>query len=1170
MRRQSLTKYFTFTIQLLLICINGQAQSLSSYTPKHGSFTSQTSVLIEWNSLATATDYTVNLSQDPTFATGVLSSPSLVITNWTTSPLSYGTWYWRISANTPSGPTESAIRSFTVYSPDQNPNLSFWIHAGVGLTIDGGGQVQSCLDNSSNNYLLAQSDSLKRPTVNPSSLNGHPALSFDGTEFLNGGDILDIGTANRGMLVVGKMGSGDEAFISKSLYGVASSRYSLVKIGGEAYYLYVDNADRNIHQAFSNTNHVLYTSETNRTSSTNKLTINQTVLGTSSISNSYNMNSPYRFLVGAYNDANDVGQLLHLNGEISEIIFIDFINASEVENAKYYLRDKYNAPLDLGPDIVVSDRFCDTSLTATSGYTNLLWSTGETTATIAVNEGTYWVQGTDLFGYTHYDTIEVRYPQIPEPPTTGICSGGNVIWEADMGPGYTYLWSTTETTSAISISSAGGYSVDVFDSYGCSRNSGVHNFTIDNYSQTAYLGNDTTLCAGNLIALQIGAPETVSYLWPDASTASTYAVDTTGLYWVESTNINGCVAQDTIYITISGTAPVAMFTTADICLGNTAVFTDASSSDVSDPIVLWGWDFGDGNNDNSQNTSNVYSASGAYEVELYIETQNGCGAYHWDTIQVNDLPHASFNSSGVCSADSVFFTDQSTAGDGLLNQWSWDFGQPSSGTNTSLLQDPAHLYDEVNNFDVYLLVTDDNGCTDDTTTTIAVNPSPQALFTALDGCLDQPLGLTNSSQVSAPDFIVSYQWDFGDGTTSSSSNPSKLYAAFGNYNMSLVVTTNSTCTDTLTDQVTIYAMPVPNFTAGNACVGTYTEFTDVSNVPNGSIDSTRWIIDVSDTLYGSPGYFVFDTEGEHFIKLTTISADGCQRDTIKMVTVGPELSASFTTLNGGAIIAGSPVDFQNNTIGGDSYVWDLGDMSASTDIAPVHIYSEALLDSLITVELIANNTFGCSDTTSLDFMISRAELDLFVQKLFLQEINGYYNVAVKLHNNGTARIESVDLELVLQNGTSLLEQYTDTLNSGQTDTYILSSHPSAVFSDQDGTDGYICITGTPYTTPMIQETDLTNNDICENAEGENPILIGPVPNPATDQIELGVLLSQEGTIDLAVYDERGRLVEFIYDGQTMDAGYYVSILDVSTYEGALYLIRMVTDEQVVVKKLVKK
>ena len=325
-----------------------------------------------------------------------------------------------------------------------------------------------------------------------------------------------------------------------------------------------------------------------------------------------------------------------------------------------------------------------------------------------------------------------------------------------------------------------------------------------------------------------------------------------------------------------------------------------------------------------------------------------------------------------------------------------------------------------------------------------------------------------------------------------------------------------------------------------------------------------------DTLYGNPSSFVFDTEGDHFVKLSAYSEFGCQKDTIKVVPVGPALNASFTTLNAGSIVVGSPVQFNNTSNGGDNYFWDLGDLSTSTDTDPTHSYSEILLDSTITVQLIANNTFGCLDTVSQSYMISRAMLDLEVQKLFLLENNGYFDVAVQLHNKGTARIEGADLELILQNGTVMLEDYPDTLYAGQTQIYFLNSHPSAVFSDQDNQEGYACLKATPYTNPMLDEEDWTNNERCQNVEGTNPILIGPNPNPTNGVVELGVLLSDEANADLALYDDRGRLVHMIHDNQLLSKGYHLTVLDLSAYGDGVYILRLVSDDFVTTTKLVKK
>lgn len=1157
---------------LFIILLSGNtlfSQPLSAILPKNNSFTNQPMVQLLWNSHSDATDYQVEYTLDPTFSSGVNSSPVLLTTSWNNGFIA-GDWYWRVIANTPGGPIVSGVNHFVWYQPDESTNLSLWLDPSNGVNTDLGSGVTDWADQSSTGVNMAQSDSLKRPIFIPVSLNGLPSLQFNGSKFLSGGDVLDLGTASRSMIIVGKSNGTNQCFFAKARQGAYTDRLALLLEGTDTKVVYHDASPRIVLHPNVVNDYALYSVVVDRNNAKVRLGLNNVYGGDATILGGYNMNSAFRFLLGAYNGGNDDSEILLLNGEINEVIFFNSSDSTELMSAQYYLRDKYSTPLDLGEDIYVQDRYCDTNLTATAGYTNILWSTTETTNTIAVNEGTYWVEGTDLFGFVHRDTIEVHYPEIPGPPTTGICAGNIVVWDADLGAGFTYVWSTAETTPSISITSAGNYSVEVFDGYGCSRLSNTETFTIDNYATTAWLGNDTNLCVGNELYLQIGAAETVSYLWPDASSGPYYGVDTTGMYWVESTNVNGCVAQDTININILGNAPTAFFTTPDDCLGQTTLFSDASTPQGGDPLVSWDWDFGDSNTDNVSNTSNQYASNGMYVVTLDIVAQSGCGDRYIDTIFIYTPPTANYSFAGHCSTDSVYFTDASTTGEGVLNAWSWDFGQPASGQNTSTTQDPGHLYNEVNSFSVELIVTDANGCQDTATQMVNIDPSPESFFTVVDGCLDASLDVTNNATIGVPGFIVSYNWDFGDGTTSTSSNPNKTYTTHGVYGVQLVTTSNLGCTDTVAQSVTIHALPVPNFTFSNECVGLPAIFTDISTVADGVIDSSRWIYDVFDTLYGNPNYYTFDTEIDHFVKLSTYSQWGCQKDTIKLVPVGPALNAAFTTLNGGSIVVGSPVQFFNSTTGGDSYLWDLGDLSTSTDSDPTHSYAEYLLDSTITVSLVASNTFGCSDTAFHSYLISRAMLDLEVQKLFLLEQNGYFDVAVQLQNKGTARIEGADLELRLQNGTVMMEYYPDTLYASQTQIYVLNSHPSAVFSDQDNQEGYACLKATPYTNPMLDEEDWTNNERCQNVEGTNPILIGPNPNPTDGIVELGILLSQESNVDLSIYDERGRLVQKIYDGETLSKGYHLNVLDLSTYGNGVYILRLVSDDFVSTKKVIKK
>lgn len=1163
-RLPSIVNNVVFQLSLLAIILvfnglMGFAQPLSGILPKYNAYVHEPAVEFQWNSMEGAIDYTVVVANDAAFTQNIVQSPPQSGNTWTSAPVGYGLWYWKVVGFDGVNYTESAINRFVRFDPSQNANLSFWLKADAGITLDAGNKVESWIDQSPNAYILNQSNGPKRPIVNPSAYNSLPSVSFQGGQVLNGGDILDLGTNSRAMFVIGRMNGNDQALFAKSRAMNISNRIALIRDGTQTAFIYQEIAEKHIYSATNSNNFGLYQVSVFRNLSQNNSRLNNLNLGTNSITSSHNHSSNYRFLVGAYNNQNDDGELLFLNGDISEIVFVDTDNSGQIDQVQQYLKHKYNPPLDLGQDLVLNS-FCNSVVSSNSGFTNLLWSTGETSPIISVSQsGTYWVRGTDPFGFVWQDTVQVLFPQIPQPINTGICLNQTNTWNADLGPGFTYLWSTGETTPSINIITPGTYNVTVYDGFGCSKNSGDFTFTIDNYETTAFLGNDTTLCSGNLIALQVGAGETEEYYWNGVSTGaqpSFWAVDTTGNYFLESVNVNGCVARDTIFVDIIGEAPVAGFSVSNVCDQSAAVFTDTSSTPDLSPVDEWLWTFGDGQQSTEQNPQHIFSSGpGTYNVQLYV-AQGGCGAFFNAPIEVFQLPQANFSMSGFCDAEASAFVDQSIEGSGGITGWLWNFGQPSSGlANVSVQQNPSKSYGETGNFTVTLEVTDANNCTDQEVQTITINKSPLSEFTASDICAGDNITFSNSSSIPSPDFIQSYLWDFGDNTYSILPVPGKTYTSPGYRTISLNVTAGNGCSTTSQQQILVHAIPVPGILVGPSCVGTYTSLTDVSQVLTGVVASSSWEIDLNTTLTGSPAAYVFTTAGSHNIELTTTSDFGCTNDTMIVINVSPELNADFEVFPS-VVIVGEPVEFQNNSVGAINYSWELGDGTLSSNFEPINTYGPQWIDSTLTAILYVTNSYGCTDTSSVDFSVNKARFDLEVRKLFVSEQNGFYNVGVELKNVGTALIEYTDVELRLSNGTAILERFEDTLLSGQTKIKVFTSKPSAYLSTQDEVDAWICADGTPYSALNLPDEDLSNNRYCRNAEGEEPVLIGPNPNPASTEFEFSVLVSKESVLTVDLIDARGRIVKSYFDATTVTPGLYTYTVSLLGVNSGVYLLRM--------------
>ena len=173
----------------------------------------------------------------------------------------------------------------------------------------------------------------------------------------------------------------------------------------------------------------------------------------------------------------------------------------------------------------------------------------------------------------------------------------------------------------------------------------------------------------------------------------------------------------------------------------------------------------------------------------------------------NQPPVAAFSSS--CNGLTCSFTSTSSDPDGSITAYQWTFGDGGSATT----QNPSHTYSAGGTYTVQLTVTDNQNATNSVTHSVTVtappppNQPPVAAFTS--SCSGLTCNFTSTS--SDPDGSISaYQWDFGDGGSATTQNPSHTYSAGGTYTVQLTVTDNQNATNSVTHSVTVTAPPPPN------------------------------------------------------------------------------------------------------------------------------------------------------------------------------------------------------------------------------------------------------------------------------------------------------------------------------------------------------------------------
>src|SRR5690606_8966685 len=135
----------------------------------------------------------------------------------------------------------------------------------------------------------------------------------------------------------------------------------------------------------------------------------------------------------------------------------------------------------------------------------------------------------------------------------------------------------------------------------------------------------------------------------------------------------------------------------------------------------------------------------------------------------------------LCDGNAFAFQDNSTITIGIITGYEWDFGDG----NTSLLQDPFHTYAAPGTYTVTHTVYASGGCSHTISTDVVVLDVPSALFLDLQACQNNPTTFTDLSSIVNGN-IMSWTWDFGDGSpVSNDQNPTHIYTADGNFNVTL-------------------------------------------------------------------------------------------------------------------------------------------------------------------------------------------------------------------------------------------------------------------------------------------------------------------------------------------------------------------------------------------------
>jgi gliding motility-associated-like protein len=247
-----------------------------------------------------------------------------------------------------------------------------------------------------------------------------------------------------------------------------------------------------------------------------------------------------------------------------------------------------------------------------------------------------------------------------------------------------------------------------------------------------------------------------------------------------------------------------------------------------------------------------------------------------------------------------------------------------------------------------------------------------------------PAATISIDNTSTPAGAWTYLWQFGDGNISSVAEPnSHTYASWGTYTVQLTVS-SPYCADSASNSIEIIAPAAIAFFEVNAagCAPLSVEFVNQSQF------ATSYLWSFGDSSYSNlehPEHTYFEA-GSFYVQLVATGPGGQDVYGGGTISVYEVPTAMFTVSPTVVFLPDQPIHCTNNALNGNSFYWDFGDGSTSTEENPNHYYNQ---EGEFTIMLIANTIHNCKDTfTVYRAVVAEASGEIDFPSAFTPNPNG--------------------------------------------------------------------------------------------------------------------------------------------------------------------------------------
>ncbi len=430
---------------------------------------------------------------------------------------------------------------------------------------------------------------------------------------------------------------------------------------------------------------------------------------------------------------------------------------------------------------------------------------------------------------------------------------------------------------------------------------------------------------------------------------------------------NSCYDTLTINQYIYIKPPIASFSVSADCINKyNKVFVDQSVG-----ADEWYWDFGDGATSTLQNPAHIYTVPGIYIVSLRVfNISTGCDHTKTQEIIVADEP-AQFTASSTefCKGSGTTFTATAAQSQSQILFYDWSFGDGATDTGRVV----NHIYTTAGIFDVTLIITDVNGCTD-TLRRIAyitvIGPVANFTHIAPPSCGNFPITFLDATITNGSYPVTNWNWDYGDNTIVNGAVApfTHLYTTPGIFSVTMTITDSFGCMDTITkpNLITI-SFPEANFSTPDtaSCPSAGVQFINTSTGPSLSY---FWDFGDGTTSTLAQPIHSYATDGVYTVSLNITDQFGCTaslvRDNyIRIVTPLADFTVNNTTSTCPPLI----VQFNNTSVNFASILWDFGDGNTSSSANPSHFYN---FPGVFTARLTVTSPGGCTSFKEMPITVS--------------------------------------------------------------------------------------------------------------------------------------------------------------------------------------------------------